>query len=245
MPALGQTPADTPLVDVVWPTGALAMSILPEEEMPGFVLADGRRIVVGGANAELYSLIGHDFETAPGVNPGDGKFRVPPFVESAANGSQSRMPIGQDEDPGAPAALQQLGGVAGQLGHVHAGGTLALASHAHGAGSLVGPSHGHGDAFSFSHLHALFNDNQPIALVGGNTELYNGTVEYLVEGQGNLQWYLVDAVNPGVAGAIGTPVHSLAISGSTATPTPASLPVTGNTDAADPASLAMLFYVKL
>ena len=42
--ALGQTPANSPLIELAWPTGAITFSVLGEPDMPGFVLCDGRRI---------------------------------------------------------------------------------------------------------------------------------------------------------------------------------------------------------
>lgn len=232
----GQTLANTDVLDVLWPTGAVIPSILDEADMPRFLLCDGRR-VSKTTYAALWQKLGSRFEVTPGVDPGDGLFRVPPMVENSLNDSDARIPAGVD-----PATSDEVGGLTGQLGHSHAPGTLAMPGHSHGVGTLVLPGHGHSHSFGSNHGHTLFSDAQPFESF--NDDLADGTYESLGAGAfgPNNPYNFVNAANPGVAGSISN-VGDLALTGAPGASTGPHA-ISGATDPADPAYLTINWYVK-
>jgi hypothetical protein len=180
---------------------------------------------------------------------GQNSFKIPGLNASAANGSASRIPVGQH--PGGPTEVNANGKSGGSLEHTHGPGSLAVNSHTHSVGTLAAPIHGHGHSLSApAHWHRAREDIQSFAgNNGGSYDLVGNTV---VNTGGPAGWpdgQDTSSVDPTTTGGISN-ASAITLTGSMTTDvatgtSSASRTLTGVSGSENPPFIAILWIIKL
>lgn len=214
----------------------------------GWLPCDGRTL--DGTNSlyiELYNNIGVMYG-----GTGQNAFKIPGLNASAANGSESRIPIGKH--PGGPTEANANGKTGGALDHTHAAGSYAVGAHSHTAGTLAAAGHGHGHTISApSHYHRTRMDAQhvwgPSSTDGAFTISAGTTINNSDVWDSNPAGFNTGAATPSTSGGI-TSAGAITLSGSTANDTAtntasASRGFTGSSGTSNPPYLAIVYIIKL